>query len=59
MGTVPPRDVAPDLTAGECHDEGNMNHPLENLGANEVQLTPADLNQLDVDSPESPCGVGV
>jgi aryl-alcohol dehydrogenase-like predicted oxidoreductase len=25
----------------------NMNHLLENLGANDVQLTPADLNELD------------
>lgn len=25
----------------------NMNHLLENLGANDVQLTPADLNDLD------------
>ena len=25
----------------------NMDHLLENLGANDVQLTPADLNELD------------
>jgi aryl-alcohol dehydrogenase-like predicted oxidoreductase len=28
----------------------NMNHLLENLGANDVQLTPADLNELDAAS---------
>jgi aryl-alcohol dehydrogenase-like predicted oxidoreductase len=26
----------------------NLNHLLENLGANDIQLTPADLNELDV-----------
>jgi hypothetical protein len=26
-----------------------MNHLLENLGANDVQLTPADLNELDAE----------
>ena len=25
----------------------NMNHLFENLGANDVQLTPAELNELD------------
>ena len=34
---------------GFSHPTGyrNMNHLLENLGANEVQLTPAELNELD------------